>query len=37
MILSFWAVWDGTDLVCVTVYKRGALEVISRLEGKETA
>ena len=27
----FWAVWDGEDLVCVTVYKRGAAEVARRL------
>jgi hypothetical protein len=27
-----WAVYDGPDLVCVTVYKRGALEVKRRLE-----
>ncbi len=27
----FWAVYDGTELVCVCVYKRGALEVKRRL------
>lgn len=28
----FWAVYDAEDiLVCVTVYKKGALEVIRRL------
>lgn len=27
----FWAVYDGLELVCVTVYKRGALEVVRRL------
>ncbi len=28
----FWAVVDAADeLVCVTVYKRGALEVVRRL------
>ena len=27
----FWAVYDGEALVCVTVYKRGALEVVRRL------
>jgi hypothetical protein len=27
-----WAVFDGSDLVCVTVYKKGALEVKRRLE-----
>jgi hypothetical protein len=29
----FWAVLDGAgDLVCITVYKRGAAEVVRRLE-----
>ncbi len=29
-----WAVYDNNDeLVCVTVYKKGAVEVIRRLEG----
>jgi hypothetical protein len=28
----FWAVWDGDGtLVCLCVYKRGALEVVRRL------
>lgn len=27
----FWAVYDGDVLVCVTVYKKGALEVLRRL------
>ena len=27
----FWAIYDGDALVCVTVYKRGAVEVIRRL------
>ena len=27
----FWAVYDGDTLVCVCVYKRGALEVLRRL------
>ena len=27
-----WAVFDGSDLVCVTVYKKGAVEVKKRLE-----
>jgi len=27
----FWALYDGKQLVCVTVYKRGALEVAHRL------
>ena len=30
----FWAVYDGDGtLVCVTVYKRGAIEVVRRLKG----
>ncbi len=28
----FYALYDGEDLVCVTVYKKGALEVKRRLE-----
>lgn len=33
----FWAVYDAEgDLVCVTVYKRGALEVVKRLQKKRT-
>lgn len=34
----FWAIYDGEEMVCVTVYKKGALEVIRRLSesnGKE--
>lgn len=27
----FWAVYDGDKLVCVTVYKKGAQEVMRRL------
>jgi hypothetical protein len=31
----YWAVYDAAGvLVCVTVYKRGALEVVRRLEEK---
>lgn len=31
----FWAVYDeNNELVCVTVYKKGAEEVIRRLEMK---
>jgi len=26
-----WAVYQGDELICVTVYKRGALEVARRL------
>lgn len=32
--LRNWAVYDNNDkLVCVTVYKKGAVEVVRRLEG----
>ena len=27
-----WALYDGPELVCVTVYKKGAVEVKRRLE-----
>ena len=27
----FWAVYDGAELICVCVYKRGAKAVLSRL------
>ncbi len=27
----FWAVYEGTTLICVTVYRKGALEVVRRL------
>ena len=30
----FWAVWDGDNLVCVALYKKGALEVVRRLDAK---
>ena len=25
----FWAVWDGLELVCVTVYRKGARSVVA--------
>ena len=28
----YFALYDGEDLVCVTVYKKGAMEVKRRLE-----
>lgn len=32
----FWAVLDATEsLVCLTVYKRGALEVVRRLASRK--
>ena len=33
----FWALYDGPDLVVVTVYKRGAREVQRRLEAQPPA
>jgi len=31
-----WAVYDGSgNLICVTVYKKGAIEVFNRLSGEE--
>jgi hypothetical protein len=29
----FWAVYDGDELLCVTVYLKGALAVVERLTG----
>ena len=31
----YFALYDGKDLVCVTVYKKGALEVKRRLEATQ--
>lgn len=31
----YYALYDGDELVCVTVYKKGALEVMRRLSQKE--
>lgn len=28
---KYYALYDGNELVCVTVYKKGALEVMRRL------
>jgi len=28
----YWAVYDNRDLVCVTVYRKGAEEVVKRLK-----
>ena len=28
---KYYALFDGNDLVCVTLYKKGALEVMRRL------
>jgi hypothetical protein len=33
----FWALYDGPDLVVVTVYKRGAHEVLRRLAAQPPA
>ncbi len=27
----FWAVYEGEELICVTVYKKGAKAVIARI------
>jgi hypothetical protein len=29
----FWAVYDGDELLCLTVYRKGALAVIERITG----
>ena len=29
----YWAVYDGDELLCVTVYLKGALAVIQRITG----
>lgn len=31
----YWAVIDDTELVCITVYKKGAQEVVRRLTQSE--
>jgi len=31
----YWAVFDGDGLICLAVYKKGALEVKRRLEQME--
>jgi hypothetical protein len=33
----FWALWDGNDLVAVVVYKKGAVELLRRLEAQPPA
>ena len=33
---KYYALFDGNDLVCVTLYKKGALEVMRRLWEKES-
>ncbi len=32
---KYYALYDGNELVCVTVYKKGALEVMRRLSEKK--
>jgi hypothetical protein len=32
-LTRFWAVYEGDELLCVTVYLKGALAVIERLTG----
>ena len=31
----YWAVWDDQDLVAVVVYKKGAAEILRRLQAPE--
>ena len=31
----FWAVYDGDELLCLTVYQKGALAVIERITGEK--
>ena len=31
----FWAVYEGEELICITVYKKGAMEVMRRLNLKK--
>ena len=33
----FWALWDGSELVAVVVYKKGAAELLRRLEARPPA
>jgi hypothetical protein len=33
----YWAVWDEEELVVVTLYKRGAQEVLRRLQAQAPA
>ena len=33
----FWALWDGSELVAVVVYKKGATELLRRLEAQPLA
>jgi hypothetical protein len=32
----YWAIWDGQAFVALTVYRRGALEVLRRLQEQAT-
>jgi hypothetical protein len=33
----YWALWDGNELVAVVVYKKGAVELLRRLEAQAPA
>jgi len=33
----FWAIWDEQDLVAVVVYKKGAAELLRRLQAQAPA
>jgi hypothetical protein len=32
----YWALWDGHQLLCVTVYKKGAVALMQRLRQRPT-
>ena len=31
----FWAIYDGDELLCLTVYRKGAVAVIERITGEK--
>jgi hypothetical protein len=31
----FWAVYDGDELLCITVYLKGAMAVVERINGEK--
>ena len=33
----YWALWDGNDLIAVVLYKKGATELLRRLEAQAPA
>jgi hypothetical protein len=32
----YWALWEGHRLLCVTVYKKGAVAIMQRLRQRPT-